>query len=62
MYRLQQGEGEDALADAVLELVHYPGIGDLVDQHQHDKIGGEIAAECNFPRCRRCRLKLPTRL
>ena len=46
--RLEQGKRERALADAVLILLHDPGVGDLVDQHQGNVVSrktlGGVAA------------------
>ena len=39
--RLEQGEGERALADAVFVFPHDPGVGDLVDQHEGNIVGGK---------------------
>ena len=40
----------DAVADAVLVLVHDPGVGDVVDEHQDDEVRGEIGARRTRPR------------
>ena len=42
MHGAQEREGEAAVAHPVLVLVHDPRVGDVVDQHEEDEVGGEL--------------------
>ena len=42
MHGPQEREGQAALTHPVLVLVHDPRVGGVVDQHQHDEVGGEV--------------------
>ena len=41
MHGLKQGERQPPFPDAVFVFIHDPGVGEVIDQHQHDEIGRE---------------------